>query len=250
MKHVRHEDEDRSESSDRWLVSYADFITLLFAFFTVLYATSERNMEKTEKFQESVKKYLIKAGAFGGSGEKLNQGEKFNTPIEPPITTYKQGDEKTAETQNLLETFIDENLKDEQKQGLVLDVSSDELGVHISLSAPAIFGSGSTQFKPSALSALQKLGTFVAGLKKHLLIEGHAAAGEVRSAQFVSPWEFAAARATAFVRYLAKVHHVPAENLAAMSRGAERPFVPSDSKDAHNKNNRLDIVILAEDSPL
>ena len=254
MRRSRRHEDGHSESSDRWLVSYADFITLLFAFFVVLYATSERNSEKTEQFEESVKKYLIKAAAFGGGGagvgEKIGQGDKFNTPIEPPIQTYKQGDEKSVETQNLLETFVDENLRDEQKHGLILDIASDELGVRISLSSPAVFAAASTQFQPTIVKALARLGQFVASLNKRVLVEGHDSADEPRGPQFASPWEFAAARATAFVRYLAKVHHVPAENLVALSRGAERPFVPAGSPGARAKNNRLEIVILSDDSPL
>ena len=72
-------DDDREAGHERWLVSYADFITLMFAFFAVLYATSEKDLAKSKEFQDSIKRYLIKAGSFGESGQQVNQGEKNNT---------------------------------------------------------------------------------------------------------------------------------------------------------------------------
>ena len=73
--------EDPQDNSDRWMVSYADFITLLFAFFVVLFATSQKDLSKGKEFEESIKKFLIKFGAFGESGQNVNQGVQENAPI-------------------------------------------------------------------------------------------------------------------------------------------------------------------------
>src|SRR6185436_8361092 len=94
MKYEEYEEKDAGQ--DRWLVSYADFITLMFAFFAVLYATSVKDVEKTKEFQDSVKRYLIKAGAFGESGAQMNQGNKNNSPIDSPIQTYNPPHPETA----------------------------------------------------------------------------------------------------------------------------------------------------------
>src|SRR3954465_11934066 len=94
------------EGRDRWLVSYADFITLMFAFFAVLYATSQKDMEKTREFQDSIKRFLIKAGAFGESGQQINQGIKNNSPIEPPIQTFGSTKPEAAKVLDEAETFI------------------------------------------------------------------------------------------------------------------------------------------------
>src|SRR5438045_9650044 len=90
MKRTGSSSHNDSENQDRWLISYADFITLWIALFVILYATSERDVEKTKGFQNAIDKYLIKAGAFGESGAKIEQGEKNFTVIEPPIQTYRQ----------------------------------------------------------------------------------------------------------------------------------------------------------------
>src|ERR1700761_5601039 len=100
MKSSSRKVEDHDNSQERWLVSYADFITLMFAFFVILYATSERDIEKTKQLQKSVEKFLIKAGAFGESGAKIDQGEKNFSAIEPPIQTFRQN---TADDTKLLD---------------------------------------------------------------------------------------------------------------------------------------------------
>ena len=69
----------------------------MFAFFAVLYATSEKDLNKAKELQDSVKRYLIKSGSFGESGQQIQQGEKNNAISEPPIQTYKDGRPETVE---------------------------------------------------------------------------------------------------------------------------------------------------------
>lgn len=240
------DDLDRG-AQDRWLVSYADFITLLFAFFTILYATSERNLDKTKEFQDSVKKYLVKAGAFGGTGEKINQGEKFNTVIEQPIETFDHARPETENVRGELETQLEAALSPETLRKVVLDISSDDLGVRIVLSGPELFAQDSTQFRPAILSVLQKMGAILSKLNKKVLIEGHS---QETAAPYNNEWEFAAARAITMVRYLAKVHKIESKRLMALSYGSQRPFDNSTSKQAEQLNERLEVVILNGDVAL
>ncbi len=240
-------DEQSRGAQDRWLVSYADFITLLFAFFTILYATSERDLDKTREFQDSVKKYLVKAGAFGGSGEKLNQGEKFNTVIEPPIETYDKAKPDTENVKGELENQLETALSPEQLRKVVLDISSDDLGVRVVLSGTQLFATGSTQFRPAILEILQKVGTIVAKLNKKILVEGHS---QEKAAPYNNDWEFAAARAITLVRYLSKVHKIDGNRLMALSYGSQRPYGDSKSKNEEQLNERVEVVILNGDIDL
>lgn len=234
-------------SRDRWLVSYADFITLLFAFFTILYATSERNMEKTKEFQDSVKKYLIKAGAFGGSGEKINQGERFNTVIEPPIETHDQAKPDVENVKGKLETELEEALSPEDLRKVVLDISSDDLGVRVVLAGQQLFADGSTQFRPAVLTILKKIGGVLQKFNKKVMIEGHS---QEKAAPYNNDWEFAAARAITMVRYLSKVHKIESNRLMALSYGSQRPYDDKKSKNAERLNERLEVVILNGDIAL
>jgi len=240
-------DEHERDSQDRWLVSYADFITLLFAFFTILYATSERNQEKTKEFQDSVKKYLIKAGAFGGSGEKIQQGERFNTVIEPPIETHDQGKPDTENVKGRIETELEEALSPEDLRKYILDISTDDLGVRIVLAGQQLFADGSTQFRPAVLKVLQKIGAVIQKFDKKVLIEGHS---QEKAAPYNNDWEFAAARAITMVRYLSKVHKINDNRLMALSYGSQRPNDDKKSKNAERLNERIEMVILNGDIAL
>src|SRR5690606_19824059 len=98
-------------NSERWMVSFADFMTLLFALFAVLYATSTQDLEKAKQFQDSIKRYLIKTGATGSSGQNLGQaGEKLDSPIEPPIQTYNAASPLSKEAFDEAERFVEEAL--------------------------------------------------------------------------------------------------------------------------------------------
>ena len=233
---------ERENNQDRWLVSYADFITLMFAFFAVLYATSQKDMAKSKQFQESIKRYLIKAGAFGESGAQMNQGQKANAPIEPPIQTYNVTKPETAKDLDTAEAFIEDKLsKDEQKK-YIQDIVSDEWGVRITVPARVLFASGGEKFRPDALAFIAKLSDLVAQTKRKILVEGHVAAGE--KGAFSSTWELASKRSLNMLGYLQKKTGLPADQLASASLGDSRPIYQNEDP---QKNSRLEVVLLNSD---
>src|SRR6185437_12293789 len=118
-------EEKEPSGQDRWLVSYADFITLMFAFFAVLYATSQKDFEKEKNFQESIKKYLIKAGAFGESGQQIQQGQKNNSVIEAPIETYNRPKPEAVKALDEAQGFVQAKLSKKERDRYVFDVASD-----------------------------------------------------------------------------------------------------------------------------
>lgn len=227
------------------MVSFADFITLMFALFTVLYATSNQDLEKTQKFEESIKRFLIKAGAFGGTGEKVHQGEKFTTPIEPPIQTYNQATPLTQETFDEAEKFIEEAVTKEDREKYVKDINLDPLGVRLVVSGESIYAGQSTKFKPQALDFLDRLAGLLQKLGRRVLVEGHYPNTKIQVGQYPTSWEFAAARATSFVRFLIVRQKMAPELFVPVSYGSQRPMVGS-----KQMSDRLEIVILTEDIPL
>ncbi len=235
-------DEESESSRDRWLVSYADFMTLMFAFFVVLYATSERDLEKTKEFQESMKKFLVKAGAFGESGQQINQGEKNTQLIEPPIQTFRPSNVETSKILDQTETFVEGAFKPEERKKYILDISADEWGVRISMPATALYGSGSEKFKPEAVVFLSKLSELLPKTKRHILIEGHAAVGE--SGGLASPWDFASARAVNMLRFVMKRQSLPPRSMAAASFGDSRPVYEGVQAPL---NSRVEIILLNQD---
>ncbi|MGE0762869.1 MAG: flagellar motor protein MotB [Bdellovibrionales bacterium] len=239
------DDQEDSPNPERWTVSFADFMTLMFALFAVLYATSNRDLEKTKQFQESVKRYLIKAGAFGGSGEKINQGEQYNNPIESPIQTYNQASPLSKETFDEAEKFVEDTLSSSDRKKFVMDIAQDALGVRLVLSGAAVYADNSAKFRPEALAFLERLGELLGRIGRKVMIEGHIDRVKINNPSFASDWEFSGARATSLVRYLIKRHKMDASLFVPVAYGASRPL-PSRKSD----NDRLEVVIMTEELPL
>ncbi len=231
-------------NSERWMVSFADFMTLLFALFAVLYATSTHDLEKTKQFQESIKRYLIKAGAVGGRGEgKIGEAEKLDSPIEPPIQTYNTASPLSKETYDEAERFVEEGLSGAEQKKYVLDVQKDALGVRLILSAPEIFQS--TKFRAQALPFLNRLGDLLTKIGRPVMVEGHLPRDAKIPSAFESAWEFSGARATTFVRFMIKSQKMDSTLFTPVAYGSSRPLI-----DGRRENDRLEVVILTEGMPL
>lgn len=234
--------EEKENNQDRWLVSYADFITLMFAFFAVLYATSQKDVQKSQEFQESIKKYLIKAGAFGESGAQMNQGAKNNTPIEPPIQTYNPSKPETVQVLDEAETFVESQLSKEDRKKYILDIVADDWGVRITIPSAALFSAQSEKFRAEALPFANKLSQLIVKTKRKVLIEGHVANNEVGT--FKSTWEFASARSLNMLRFIQKTQNLPATQLASASLADSKPLFKGEKA---TSNSRLEVVLLNTD---
>lgn len=229
---------------ERWLVSYADFITLLFAFFTVLFATSERNIEKTQEFQESLKRYLIKAGSFGGSGSQIHQGEKHDQVIDSPLPTYKSSRPQDVEVTEVTERQVEEALTKKDRESYLIDLFSDDLGVRIVVRGAELFPEGQSRFKKEALPFLNRLAEMFKKIDRRLLIEGHV--DERFDNADLAGFNLAQHRTLQIARYFSKAHQLSANKMATLSFGSNRPL----SSDKASLNNRVEFVVLFDDSPL
>jgi chemotaxis protein MotB len=234
--------QEEGPSQERWLVSYADFITLMFAFFAVLYATSEKNLDKAKELQDSVKKYLIKAGSFGDSGQQIQQGQKNNAIIEPPIQTYKDGRPETVELLDKAEEFIETQLTKEERKKFVRDIGADDWGVRIVMPSDVLYSKHSEKFRAEALPFITKLSDLIAKTKRKVLIEGHVSAGE--SGTFRSTWDFSSARAVNMLRFMQAKQKFPGNQLAAAAMGDSRPAYEAQNAEG---NSRIELVLLNHD---
>lgn len=231
--------EEKENSQERWLVSYADFITLMFAFFAVLYATSHKDIEKSQEFQESIKKYLIKAGAFGESGSQINQGTKNNSPIESPIETFNPNKPETVKILDEAEVFIETQFTKAEQKKYILDLTADDWGVRIVIPSSALFSERSEKFREDAMPFINRLSELVAKSKRKVLIEGHV--NQLELGAFRTTWEFASARSVNLLRFMQTKQKLPGSQLASASLGDTRPLLndaPSQS------NSRVEVILL------
>lgn len=233
-----------SGGHERWLVSYADFITLLFAFFAVLFATSERNVEKTQEFQESIKRYLIKAGSFGESGSEIRQGEKNTEPIESPIPMHKSNRPQDAQVIDATEKQIEEALSGVDRKKYLLDVFSDDLGVRIVVRGEELFSKDGDRFLKEALPFIDRIGALISRIPQRLLIEGHL--GAIPGDQNLTSYDLTSNRTLQLLKYFSKRHQIASGKMMAISYGDSKPL----STENLRLNNRIELVVLFEDSPL
>lgn len=242
-KRQRHEEH---ENHERWLVSYADFITLLFAFFVVLYATSQADVKKQEEFQESVKQSFA-GGVFGFS--MGGQYDEFNDPrnnslVKPPFQTFPPAGSGTEEAQEYVESKLEKEIPKEERSQTVSGIKHDAVGVRIQLAANKLFPSGSAELKTDSLQALDKVAELLKESGRKLIVEGHTDDEPIRTEKYPSNWELSAARATKIVRYLIVRHKIPAARLAAVAYADQKPVVPNTSEENRARNRRIEVMIV------
>jgi len=234
-----------AESADRWLVSYADFITLLFAFFVVLYATSTQNQEKEKKFESSIRSKMHLAVIPGGQGAQTTGG--MVGPLIEPLDLFQQKNVGNGEMQEYVEKLLDKNLTPEEKKQAIGGISHDAVGVRISLAASTFFPSGGAKLRRPALGAMDKIAKFLKAAPNKIVIEGHTDDEPVTGTEYESNWELGSSRATSVVRYLIKVHGFDPARLSAISYADTRPLVPNTTPENRSKNRRIEILIVNSD---
>lgn len=238
--------DEEYENHERWLVSYADFITLLFAFFTVLYAISSADLEKSKKFEQSIREAfgVIKSneGNDLGSNEFPKHLDKGNV-IEPPIKIFYNRNATSEQLQDALMMLIDQELSPEKQKEIGFEVSSDEEGVRIRLLASKLFPEGSAKILPAHLKTLDVISKILKMTARSLIIEGHTDNQPVKGNLYPSNWDLAGARASTIVRYLIKVHGIGADRLKVVSYADQHPIEKNDSEAHRAKNRRIEIVI-------
>jgi chemotaxis protein MotB len=234
-KHEEH------ENHERWLVSYADFITLLFAFFVVLYATSSQNQEKEKKFEESIRAQFK---MVGGTGSGSGQSGGLLGQVIDPIDAFQNKNVGNGELEDYVERILQKNMSDEERKLAIGGLRHDSMGVRISLAASTFFPVGSAKLRLPALRSLDKVAKMLKSSNKRLIIEGHTDDQQITGGQIDSNWELASLRATSVVRYLIKYHDIDSKRLAAISYADTKPLVPNTTDENRAKNRRIEILIV------
>lgn len=248
-KRQKHEEH---ENHERWLVSYADFITLLFAFFVVLYATSQADVRKQEKFEESIKQNFS-GGLFGfsmGGMYDENNDPKNNSVFKPPVDQFPQKGAGSEEVQDYVERKIDEKIPEQERKDTVAGVKHDAVGVRIQLAANKLFPSGTADLKRESLESLDAIAEVLKESKRKIIIEGHTDDLPIKTERYPSNWELSAARATKIVRYLIARHKIAPSRLTPVAYADQKPVVPNTSEENRARNRRIEIMIVTGDSPL
>lgn len=251
---------------ERWLVSYADFITLMFAFFVVMYASAQVDQRKVGRLALAIQVAFQDLGVFPASTTQipLNLGEpmpfstvqaiqnvKHNTQLGVVLSRPEDSLAATSEPNDL------STLQDELQQALHNEIILHEVALHresdglvISLQDFGFFDSGSAAIKAGGLPALDRIASILLLRTCHLRIEGHTDNVPIHTVHMTSNWELSTARATELVRLLIVRSRFAPERLSAAGYAQYHPIADNSTLQGRAQNRRVDIVILGNARPV
>jgi len=207
----RRRNEDEPEKSDRWLISYADFITLMFTFFAALYALSSVDKAKMEQFSGS-----------------LNQAFKV---IEKPIPLIDNP-----------KTMLMEDVRKATGSLQGITVKNELRGVVVTFSDSLLFASGSAELRPEIYATLEKLSKLLSAVPGRVDIEGHTDNVPISNSKYSSNWALSCARAASMLHFFIEKGIDPAK-FSIAGYAEFRPLESNASEEGRRKNRRVEIVI-------
>ena len=228
-KSRRHDDDN--DSADRWLVSYADFITLLFAFFVVMYALSLQGgkyQDLSESFEQAVGKEKPPAAPDA-------QGSQADA-----ASVLQSGAEAKVDEMQLIAEQLAKRLSITFQQGAA-QVRYLGQAIHIEFDAGILFPPAEANLSPEAVKALRSVADVLNSYPQHTVqVIGHTDTLDIRSVQFPSNWELSAARAITVVKLLI-AEGVPPQHLAATGFGEYQPFDLGNSPEGYARDRRIEL---------
>jgi chemotaxis protein MotB len=238
MAKKKHEEH---ENHERWLVSYADFITLLFAFFVVMYSISSVNEGKFRTVSDSIKAALNPIVSPSSTLTPFTLGENKALTIKPTIE-----DAKEPAVRRLRQ--IMRSIKSETHLEIVQLKELTNGDIVLTLPDAVLFRSGESALRPEARPFMEAIGEVLIELDRHVRVEGHTDNVPISTVQFPSNWELSATRAVTVVRTLSEQYGVQASHLTAVGHADSRSITDNLTPENRAKNRRVEIVVLERKS--
>ena len=227
---------------DRWLVSYADFVTLLFGFFVVLYAFARTDQKKQTQVVQAIDSAFKSMGVFSDSNQKAGAQDAASLASaamrEELLTPMQVKGDLDHIRQDLAQTLA----KQIATHTVSLEMGRD--GLVISLREAGFFDSGSATPKAEALLTLRQIADRLGATPYDLRIEGHTDNVPIHNAEFDSNWELSSARATHIARLFLEMKAIPADRLSAAGYAEFHPVASNDTAEGRAENRRVDLVVL------
>ena len=234
--------EEPEDNHERWLVSYADFITLLFAFFVVMYAISSLNEGKYKVLSNSL------ITAFNPSnGPPATTNVDSQPALLPPLPLAKRRQQEALRREKDYMTNIARDLKrilaPLVREGKVR-VTQNSRGVSVEINASVLFAPGEATLSVESNQALSVVATLLRGDTHEIQVEGHTDNVPISNPAFASNWELSSARASSVVRLFID-SGVAESRLTAVGHAANMPVAPNDSLEGRARNRRVNVTVLS-----
>ena len=219
----------------RWLLTYADMITLLLAFFIILFSISTINKVKLQRLVHDL-------------GGGYNNIDAINNPPNGQVTAASKDDLQSM--QDLMQQYIKKNVLQTKVQSqMTISQNGKRRELVISLlTDKALYDSGSADIKPETQHILDQINTLLKTRQNQIRVEGFTDNVPISNAQFGSNWELSAIRATNVARYLIETDGLGPRRVSIAGYGEYRPRYPNDTEDHRQQNRRVDIVVVDTDA--
>jgi chemotaxis protein MotB len=238
------------QNHDRWLVSYADFITLLFGFFVVLYAFSKADQRKQIQVSAAIDTAFRSLGLFPSTVRRPNAASSAAPGTEAAAMPMNivMGEDVLAPARVKQDL---ERVRRELEQTLSNQVATHTVSIYmgrdglvISLREAGFFASGSANPRPETLPTLRQIAASLGRTGYDLRVEGHTDNVPIHTSEFDSNWELSAARATRIARIFLDLKAMPADRISAAGYAEFHPVAPNDTPEGRAENRRVDLIIL------
>jgi len=256
---------------NRWVVSYADFVTMLLALFMVMYALSQLDISHMKTFSNSIDR------AFDGNSKQTNKSTTNLDEKSKLLKLFKTTetsvyidnnnplilDKSSKELKKQLSSFenqisvesanfenIRKTIKNELNNTQNINVIREPRGILIRLNDTVLFDKGSDIIKDKALNVLDKIAVVLKDEPNSIRIEGHTDNLPIKTDKFPSNWELSTARATNIIKYLVEVHKLNPSRISAAGYGEYMPISGNDTETGRGENRRVDIVVLSSSSKI
>jgi chemotaxis protein MotB len=275
-RHKKHPPHEEHENHERWLVSYADMMTLLMVLFIVLFAISQVDATKFVKLKSGLAAgFGAESVALEGQGSQLQEEKPESQPFDPgsKVGTPVDAAEAAAQDEELQKAVADadrakqsqmaqhaeneaDKLQEIQKKltaeleakGLADNVrfTIDERGLVVTIVTSAVvFGGDSADLQAGGRGILDSIGPTVAALPNKIQVDGHTNQLPVQTRNYPSGWELSSARASTVVRYLISNFGLPANRMSAAGYADTRPLLPPTDPQAVTMNRRVEVIVMS-----
>jgi chemotaxis protein MotB len=242
------------ENHERWLVSYADFITLLFAFFVVMFATAQSDKSKAKDLSSSVRE-AFEHGQLSSAVSNVLHGKPDIQKLANQPLTNNTPEAQTAAALAAPPTPAPADLSKSLgtlKDGLAPDLKSGKVqlklegrGLVISLREAAFFASGDSGVAPGSLPILAKIAAVIQPLTNSVRLEGYTDSVPIHNSRFRNNWELSSARSIAMLEVLRDRFQVPSARMAVAGYAENAPADSNDTEEGRAHNRRVELVVLS-----
>lgn len=225
---------EEHDNLERWLITYADLITLLLAFFIMMYTFSKQDTQKYREVTGHLKTIFAGGPPVGAHG-----GALASVPFD--ISLAPRG--STKDVKERLEQEIDRAEANGDEVYKKMSVISDERGIVIRILDEAFFDPGKADLKQGAKKTLDRLAPVISAASNPVRVEGHTDNIPIATSEFRSNWELSVRRATEVIRYLIERHELSPGRISAVGYAEYHPVVPNTTPENRSRNRRIEIIV-------